>query len=704
MKSFLWNAAAVWMMAALLPGAAWASGYQIGETPQAPVQASPKSAGAGAGPIRLARFSFVQGNVTWRTNDSAAWSLASVNLPLRQGAEIWVTNGGRAEVQFDDGSLLRLGNGAVVRLQTLYSDMDGEFTELNLSEGLAALKLRGTPSIYQVDTPFVSVKSEGPTKVRIGVDSSVEVAVRLGRATVEGSGAKTTLSNGDYVNLAEASTNYTVNPLPDEDSWDRFNDDRDQQLADAETDHRLPPDIALVAGNLNEYGAWHDDPQYGQVWCPRETDAGWRPYQHGHWVWVEPFGWTWVANEAWGWAPYHYGTWVSEPYGWAWVPGPAHQYWCPAVVGFSEYDGEIAWAPLAPGEVHYPVYLADCYEGRGHDWTQFFSVGGAAVYYPHGGGCDPHPFNNVTVNRAQPITPSIPALFGRPAGGTIVNRNIYGPSHGQNSGFVPTNARHSGVTIASAAVFGGAGQYRPQAADGSAFFRRGHPVGMPVSVRPTAVSATPSRVFLPDMRPEAAVQARPVFRAPLPDRVARFAPPQRMSVPPRVPSRVSPVSVEVLPPAAAPSAPAQPPFFVRRDFGDAARRDTVRVRPVQVPPGNPVAAPSPSVDSKPIIVHLPPAGGSSQASTSSPSRPSDDNSAEFWREYRRRSQAAPSSRPAGSRSQEQKPQEQKPQEQKQQEQPAQEQKPEEQPQTSTKSDNSPAPSDDGGERRGRGRF
>ena len=29
--------------------------------------------------------------------------------PLRQGAQIWVSDGGRAEIQFDDGSLLRLG-------------------------------------------------------------------------------------------------------------------------------------------------------------------------------------------------------------------------------------------------------------------------------------------------------------------------------------------------------------------------------------------------------------------------------------------------------------------------------------------------------------------------------------------------------------------------------------------------------------------
>ena len=59
------------------------------------------------GPVRLARISYVRGNVTWRSEESSDWSAATRNLPLRQGAQIWVSEGGRAEIQFDDGSLLR---------------------------------------------------------------------------------------------------------------------------------------------------------------------------------------------------------------------------------------------------------------------------------------------------------------------------------------------------------------------------------------------------------------------------------------------------------------------------------------------------------------------------------------------------------------------------------------------------------------------
>lgn len=595
MNRFLREAWVLTALLALLPTAVSAAGYQIGEdTPH--TAPGPKAAGE-AGPIRLVWFSFVQGDVSWRAADGAAWSPASVNLPLRQGGQIRVASGGRAELQFDDGSLLRLGHGATATLDTLHSDEDGEVTELDLPEGLASLELRGTPSVYQIDTPLVSVKSEGPSKVRVGVDSSVEIAVRQGNASVKDGSAEITLHSGDYLNVLDASSAANVHLLPDEDRWDHFNDDRDRQLADAESAVRLPPDIARVAGSLTAYGSWHDDLRYGAVWCPRETDADWRPYLHGRWVWVEPFGRTWVSDEAWGWAPYHYGTWVSEPYGWAWVPGPAQQYWCPAVVGFSEEGDEVAWAPLAPSEVHYPVYLAHCYGGG--DWAQFFSIGGAAVYYPDDGSyCDPRPFNNETVNRGVTVAaPSIPALVHRPVTGTIVDRYIHHPAK-----FVPINSRRAaGATVASTAEFGGAGRGHPQASDGGAFWARGRstrapirgqaPVSGPAAVRPAAPFLPP----LPSGFPGAAGRERPIFRAPLPDRAVRLPPPP------------SQASARFIPPVfvrpAATGAVRQNVPEARQDSAQPASvrpPDSARIRiilPRETPaPGGPVATDTPRDD------------------------------------------------------------------------------------------------------------
>src|SRR5689334_18849284 len=65
--------------------------------------------GTNDGPVRLARFSYVNGGVSWRRCDRDDWATAALNMPIRQGAEIWVPEGSRAELQFDDGSRMRLG-------------------------------------------------------------------------------------------------------------------------------------------------------------------------------------------------------------------------------------------------------------------------------------------------------------------------------------------------------------------------------------------------------------------------------------------------------------------------------------------------------------------------------------------------------------------------------------------------------------------
>ena len=478
------------------------------------------------GPVRLARFSFIEGNVSWRANDTDTWSFATVNLPMRQGAEIWVTNGGRAEIQFDDGSLLRLGNGAIATLQTFYSDADGEFTEIKMNEGLSSLILKHTKSVFQIDTPIVAVKSSGPSNIRVGVDNSVEVAVRAGNASVQGNAGEVNLNAGEYLDLADSSSVYAPDRIPEPDSWDTWNDGRDNSLSnDEDTQSHVPSNVGLVAGDLSNYGTWRVDTQYGYVWSPYVNDNSWRPYEYGHWVWVEPFGWTWVSDEAWGWAPYHYGTWIHEDWGWAWVPGPVDQYWCPAVVNFSEYNGCVAWVALSPGEVRYPTALTFIQRNRG--WSAFFSIGGAAVYYPSNSQyCEPRPWRNVVINRNTFVF-----NVNRT---TEMNRNTYVNMH-----FVPRNSRFEGVITAPTNDFSGQAQYRPVVQGGDKFFSKGQNIGAPatgkrpfagpIAPKPTVTATTSSNSFLKNARPDNEVAARPVFRATLPAEVSKVAPPVNSS-------------------------------------------------------------------------------------------------------------------------------------------------------------------------------
>jgi hypothetical protein len=97
--------------------------------------------------------------------------------------------------------------------------------------------------------------------------------------------------------------------------------------------------------SLSPYGDWVDNSRFGVVWVPRRVDHGWRPYTRGHWVYTD-YEWTWVSDEDWGWATYHYGRWYSDPdEGWVWIPG---DQWAPAWVAWRYGGGYVGWAPLPP--------------------------------------------------------------------------------------------------------------------------------------------------------------------------------------------------------------------------------------------------------------------------------------------------------------------------------------------------------------------
>jgi hypothetical protein len=108
---------------------------------------------------------------------------------------------------------------------------------------------------------------------------------------------------------------------------------------------RAAVDVGFFYDDLAPYGNWVDRPQHGWCFVPRHTRSNWRPYQAGHWT-LTDYGWTWVSDEPYGWATYHYGRWSNDPdYGWEWVPG---QQWGPAWVSWQEGGDYVGWAPLPP--------------------------------------------------------------------------------------------------------------------------------------------------------------------------------------------------------------------------------------------------------------------------------------------------------------------------------------------------------------------
>ncbi len=96
---------------------------------------------------------------------------------------------------------------------------------------------------------------------------------------------------------------------------------------------------------LQSSGDWVSVSGYGNCWRPHGVSQEWRPYTDGYWAHTD-CGWTWVSNERWGWATYHYGRWAHiGGEGWVWVPG---RVWAPAWVSWRYGGDSVGWAPLPP--------------------------------------------------------------------------------------------------------------------------------------------------------------------------------------------------------------------------------------------------------------------------------------------------------------------------------------------------------------------
>jgi hypothetical protein len=162
---------------------------------------------------------------------------------------------------------------------------------------------------------------------------------------------------------------------------------------------RASVDLGFFYDNLASYGNWIQRPSYGWVWTPTAVSTGWRPYQDGHWVWTDQ-GWTWITDEPYGWATYHYGRWYNDPeIGWSWVPGDE---WGPAWVSWQEGGDYVGWAPLPPG--------ADISYGGGYGSNGGYGYNGGYGSYDYGIGPDAYVFvperNFLSLSIASYIVPT----------------------------------------------------------------------------------------------------------------------------------------------------------------------------------------------------------------------------------------------------------------------------------------------------------
>ena len=310
-------------------------------------------------PGRVARISDMRGYLSYSPAGDGEWYDAHRNRPLLRGDALWSDRGARAEIQAG-GVWLRMDGETSVEFLAL----DDRMLQVEVAEGTINVRIRRMypGQRVEIDTPNLALVIDRPGNYRIDVDrrnDNTTIEAREGFATAYGMRGRFPVRRGDVIVFyGEDLRDYEMYAFPGQDGFDRYVRMRDQRI-DRSLSLRYVGDDLIGFSDLDDYGRWSRHSAYGNVWYPSNVYAGWAPYQDGQWIWLDPWGWTWVDDQPWGFAPSHYGRWVWVDGRWGWLPGSrtSRSIYAPALVAFIEdIAGAIGWFPLGPGDIYYPSY------------------------------------------------------------------------------------------------------------------------------------------------------------------------------------------------------------------------------------------------------------------------------------------------------------------------------------------------------------
>jgi hypothetical protein len=300
---------------------------------------------------RIARLSYLTGNVSFQHRSDADWSAASINMPMEPGDRIYTGRDGRTEIEFDDGSVFRLAENSDVEILSLREDL----IQLRILVGLSTLTVTSNID-FEINTPAAAfnVLRKGVYRFDVVESGDTDAIVREGELEAANNEFSRRIQPGELLHLSRGDDgNPKLSRYEQRDPWDEWNDRRTADRIAYESRKYMPDTVNIGASDLDRYGRWVYVDGYGAGWAPFSVNAYWSPYSVGRWCYRPIYGWTWVSYEPWGWLPYHYGRWYnSVRFGWCWLPGPSFSFnfWAPALVTFYNGPGWISWCPLGPGD------------------------------------------------------------------------------------------------------------------------------------------------------------------------------------------------------------------------------------------------------------------------------------------------------------------------------------------------------------------
>ena len=271
---------------------------------------------------RIVRLSDVQGSVQIDKNTGLGYESAFVNLPITQGTHLRTGANGRAEIEFEDGSSMRLTPNTTVEFDRLgLSDSGKRISGINLADGMAYVNWLGKDD-FSLNFAHEKIALDHAAHFRVDASSQVaDLAVFKGDVLVEGPNGQLTVEKKKTAtfDVAENDKSAVENKIAATpmDAWDKEAISYHDQYA---KNNSSPYGYGI--SDLNYYGGYTNVPGYGLLWQPYFAGAGWDPFMDGAWGFYPGFGYMFASAYPWGWLPYRYGNWMFVPsFGWMWQPG-----------------------------------------------------------------------------------------------------------------------------------------------------------------------------------------------------------------------------------------------------------------------------------------------------------------------------------------------------------------------------------------------
>ncbi len=284
---------------------------------------------------RIVRLSDVKGDVLIDRNAGQGMEKAFLNLPIMQGTKIQTKSDGRAEIEFENGSTLRIVPETVVEFPQLsLRDPGTRVSLIRLEKGTAYINFDGSKDddlSLGFGKETLTLKHAAHLRIVVG-ESNATVAVFAGEAEASGpSGpveiAKNKTATFDFKHNDRSTLARSVEPDP-YDAWDKEQGQNHDRYLISNSGINSGSPYAYGNSDLNYYGSYFNVPGYGTLWQPYMVGMGWDPFMNGAWVFYPGYGYGWVSAYPWGWTPYYYGSWAYVPaYGWAWQPGGTWAGW-----------------------------------------------------------------------------------------------------------------------------------------------------------------------------------------------------------------------------------------------------------------------------------------------------------------------------------------------------------------------------------------